>query len=70
MNKTDRLLRMLQDSGPLGSSNSELASISLRYGAVIHKLRQIGHRIRTECVNFDTGYYRYYLEDNEVNGKL
>ena len=65
MNKQTRVLNYLRNFPETGVSNGELATISLRYGAIIHKLRNKGHKIRTECINHDTGNYRYYYEGTE-----
>lgn len=59
LTKAKRVELLLKDRGWMGTSNSELNDISFRYGAVIHRLRQEGHDIKTGPTS-KTGLVMYY----------
>lgn len=59
-NQQKLVLERLQ-RGP--ATNVELQSLSLRYGARIHELRQLGHQITTKRTSVREGITTYTLEE-------
>jgi hypothetical protein len=63
----NRILKALQDAGPKGCTNKELAEIALNYGARVRELRNDGWEIPDTCVH--GGLYRYVLDVNKSTAR-
>lgn len=57
--KARMIERMLRDAGWSGVDMQDLNAISYRYGAIIHRLRRLGHKIETVPVDRKTGHFKY-----------
>lgn len=58
--KRDQILRVLKEKGLAGVTNAELsATVSLRYGAHLGSLYQLGYKINKESLG--EGLFRYTL---------
>lgn len=58
--KREQVLYALKEKGSLGITNVELSDISLRYGAHLGKLYELGYEIRKESLG--EGLFNYTLK--------
>jgi len=64
--KREQILTRLRNRGEVGATNAELSHISLRYGAHLGTLYQMGYKIEKESLG--EGLYRYILKEEPEEG--
>ncbi|MFC9727546.1 hypothetical protein [Bacillus cereus] len=64
--KRDQILTRLRNRGEVGATNAELSHISLRYGAHLGTLYQLGYKIEKESLG--EGLYLYTLQEEPEEG--
>ncbi|EPC8411012.1 hypothetical protein ACR3AM_005420 [Bacillus thuringiensis] len=64
--KREQILKRLRNRGEGGATNAELSHISLRYGAHLGTLYQLGYKIEKESLG--EGLYRYILKEEPEEG--
>ncbi|WP_168898369.1 hypothetical protein [Bacillus sp. ISTL8] len=64
--KREQILTRLRNRGEVGATNAELSHISLRYGAHLGTLYQMGYKIEKESLG--EGLYRYILKEEPEDG--